>query len=334
MLTDILKIVGLVFIGFLVIAFIIHAIWGWAGVIILAIIVLIGTAIGLHKNVTEKRKAQEANARKEKEERRRKWQEEKERQTLEKRIEEQRIAKEAEDRARRERRAAFLAEKESEFLAELDAIPSAEICLSTNMYKRRAVSDMPEVKFANITKKTNPLTFTSYVVVDVETTGIPLTSKIIELSAIRFEGFEPVEKFSTLINPEKEIPAEATRINQITNEMVADAPKIWEAMPAFQTFVGSSPIVGHNLPFDLQFLYAYGFELNNPKQRFYDTLQLSKSVLVKANYYGSNNYDVEDYKLGTLCDYYKIYIAKAHRSCSDCLATGKLFEKLAKQKMG
>ena len=192
---------------------------------------------------------------------------------------------------------------------------------------------MPEVKFTNITKRTNPLSFTTYVVVDVETTGIPLTSKIVEISAIRFEGHSPVEKFTTLVNPERSIPEEATEINNITDDMVADAPKIWEVMPAFQKFVGSSPVVGHNLAFDLQFLYAYGFDLDNPKQRFYDTLQLAKSVLVRANYDYDNDYDVDDYKLGTLCEYYGIYQSNAHRACSDCLVTGKLFEKLATVKM-
>lgn len=252
---------------------------------------------------------------------------------LQAKVEEVSEAYEKSEQIRKERRAEFLSKKEEEFISEIEGIPSFEIELSTEKYQRRAVRDMPEVKFTNITKRTNPLAFTTYVVVDVETTGLPLTSKIVEISAIRFEGHCPVEKFTTLINPERAIPPEATKINNITDDMVANAPKICEVMPAFQKFVGSSAVVGHNLAFDLEFLYAYGFNLDNPKQRFYDTLQLAKSVLVKANDDYDNDYDVDDYKLGTLCSHYGIYLSNAHRACSDCLATGKLFEKLATIKM-
>lgn len=274
--------------------------------------------------------------------------EEKKQKELQARLESERIARENAERLanenaaklRAERRAEFLAGLEEKFRTEIEEIPSVDIELSTEKYARRPVRDMPEVKFTNITKRTNPLSFITYVVIDVETTGLPLTSKIVEISAIRFEGYMPVEKFTTLINPERKIPEEATKINNITDEMVADAPKIWEVMPAFKKFVGSSPVVGHNLAFDLQFLYAYGFDLDNPKQRFYYTQQLAKTVLVRASYKHNDydddddyDYDVENYKLGTVCNYYGIFLSDVHRSCSDCLATGKLFEKLASIKM-
>ncbi len=318
------------------------AIWGVWGVLLAAFPA--GLIAGIAQNIVEhicKEKEAERKAAFE-----RQKEAERKRRELQAKIEAERIAKEKAAiemqrkaeiekaiKQRREQLAAILAMKEAAFESEMENIPSFAIELSTEPYKKRSVRDMPVVKFTNITKATNPLTFTTYVVVDVETTGIPLTSKIVEISAIRFEGHSPVEKFTTLVNPERTIPAEATSINNITDDMVADAPKIWEVMPSFQKFVGSSTVVGHNLAFDLQFLYAYGFNLDNPKQRFYDTLQLAKSVLVRANYDFDNDYDVEDYKLGTLCDYYGIYFSDAHRSCSDCLATGKLFEKLAKIKM-
>lgn len=315
----------------LVLLLIAWAIWGVWGVLLA--VFPAGLIAGIAQNIVEhmcKKKEAERKAAFE-----RQKEAERKRRELQAKIEAERIAKEkaAIEMQRREQLAAILARKEAAFKSEMENIPSFAIELSTEPYKKRSVRDMPVVKFSNITKATNPLTFTTYVVVDVETTGIPLTSKIVEISAIRFEGHSPVEKFTTLVNPERTIPAEATSINNITDDMVADAPKIWEVIPSFQKFVGSSTVVGHNLAFDLQFLYAYGFNLDNPKQRFYDTLQLAKSVLVRANYDCDNDYDVEDYKLGTLCDYYGIYFSDAHRSCSDCLATGKLFEKIAKIKM-
>ncbi len=329
MLDDLIKIIGGAILALVVIAFIGYLIWGWVAVVVLLLLVAIPIIGEIVK--AQNKKQQEL-------EEQRIAEEKAEKQREAKRLAEEQAArqKEAEAQAAKRRaaeRAALYAKWEEKFNAEIDAIPSAEIELSNTKYAKRALRDMPEISFTNITKRTNPLTFTTFVVVDVETTGIAKTSKIIELSAVRFEGFEPVEKFSTLVDPESPIPPEATKVNQITNEMVTGAPKIWQVIPALQSFVGASPVVGHNLAFDLEFLYAYGFELDKPKQRFYDTLQLAKSVLKRANYDYSNDYDVDDYKLGTLCEYYGIYHAKAHRACSDCLVTGRLFEKLANTKM-
>lgn len=260
---------------------------------------------------------------------------------MEEKAEATRRAEEA--KARAVRAAEFRAKKDLAFLAEIDEISAAEITLSSEKYSKRTLRDMPEIKFTNITKRTNPLSLSEFVVVDVETTGIPATSKIVELSAIRFEDWQPVEKFSTLIDPERPIPAEATNVNHITDDMVTGMPKIWEVMPAFQRFVGESSLVGHNLSFDLKFLHVYGFDFNRSKRRYYDTLTLAKSTLKRAKYhsggYGyddddySDDYDVFDYKLETLCDHYRIHYSNAHRACSDCLVTGKLLKELVDDKM-
>lgn len=320
-------------IALVVIGGIVYFIWGWSGIAVSVLIVaLIFVISGIRKRNKKQKELEELRMR-QLQEKKKADEELRKVEELRARQEADRLAREQESKNWAEKRKAYLEAQQKAFVDELEAIPSAQIGLSADEYKRRALSGMPEIKFTNITKRTNPLTFTSFVVVDVETTGIPRTSKIIELSAIRFEGFAPVEKFSTMIDPECAIPVEASKVNGITNDMVSGSPKIWEVMPAFQKFVGSTPVVGHNLAFDLEFLYANGFNFDNPKQRFYDTLQLAKSVLARANYDYSNNYDVDDYKLGTICEHYKIYIGNVHRAGSDCLATGKIFEKLAHAKM-
>ncbi|MBE6984872.1 MAG: 3'-5' exonuclease [Ruminococcaceae bacterium] len=223
--------------------------------------------------------------------------------------------------------------RDTEFLNEIASIPSAEIVLGGPKISARTLDDLPSIKFNNITIKTNLNTISDYVVVDIETTGVTPDSKIVELSAIRFENFQPVEKFSTLINPECAIPWQATIVNNITDAMVANAPKIEEVISSYQDFIGARTIVGHNLLFDLKFLYVAGLDFALPKQRLYDTLKLAKTVLPRTCYAGDKEKSVKNYKLGTLCDYYAINVSQAHRACSDCLATGKLFEKLAKAKM-
>ena len=66
-----------------------------------------------------------------------------------------------------------------------------------------------------------------FIAFDLETTGIqPKTDAIVEIGAVRFEGSEPVGRFSTLINPGRPIPPEASAVNGITDEMVADQPMV------------------------------------------------------------------------------------------------------------
>jgi len=109
-----------------------------------------------------------------------------------------------------------------------------------------------------------------YVVFDLETTGInQQTDDIIEISAIKVQGHEITEEFSTLVNPGRRIPKAATAVNGITDEMVADAPDIEAAMEAFLNFIGYAVLVGHNIhTFDTNFVYDaawnyFGREVKN-----------------------------------------------------------------------
>lgn len=149
-------------------------------------------------------------------------------------------------------------ELEDWFSRKLDVIPTVNFTPADEIYPIRSLRDLPEIKFTNITQRTNPLSLASYVAIDIETTGVVRTSRIIEISAIRFDAGEPIEKFETLVDPECPIPPEATAVNHITDEMVVGAPKYWQVIPALQDFIGSSSVVGHNLAFDLQFLYTHG----------------------------------------------------------------------------
>ena len=64
-----------------------------------------------------------------------------------------------------------------------------------------------------------------YVVFDLETTGLsPETDGIIEISAVKVRGGKVTDSFSTLVNPGRHIPAAASRVNGLTDSMVADAP--------------------------------------------------------------------------------------------------------------
>ena len=233
------------------------------------------------------------------------------------------------------------------FQKTIEAIPSVEIMLSETVYAKKPVSELEElVKYSNITSKTSFDRIGSFVVVDTETTGFSSTrDNIIELAAIKFEDWIPVAKFHTLINPKKHIPDDASAVNGITDKMVAESPTFSQIIESLMDFVGKFSLVGHNLPFDLKFLYRYGYDFTTEKRRYFDTCEIAKKTLKKPKMkwdkeYGeyvindNYDYDVEDYKLTTLCDYYGIRDNTfAHRALSDALATGLLFKKLAQDKI-
>ena len=225
---------------------------------------------------------------------------------------------------REKKRALFLQRKRDEFSAELASIPLADVGRDGPKVKVRSLDGFYNLKYSNITARSQRETLGGFVAIDLETTGLKATDSILEVSAVRFSDFTPEAIFTSLVRPNKAIPVESTKINGITDDMVRDAPHFWEILPSLQSFVGSSAIVGHNLPFDLKFLYRRGFDIQ-PKQRLYDTLEISQRHLKKPNSAGTNNWDVYDHKLGTVCEYYGIYIDGAHRSAADAFATGKLF---------
>lgn len=237
------------------------------------------------------------------------------------------------------RREEHLRNLQLEAKEELDSIPLFTIELSAEKRKRNTGYEV--IPFSNITPKGK---YAEFVVFDTETTGLtPSKDRVIELAAVRFVDGKPVERFETLINPEREIPAEASAVNKITNEMVADAPTMSQILPAFESFVGSSNLVAHNLEFDLKFMFYSGCSVMETKRKYFDTLEQASKLLKKPKKkydkeFGDyeidyeKDFDVYDYKLETLCEYYGIVIADKHRAVADALATGKLFCSLIEEK--
>lgn len=97
-----------------------------------------------------------------------------------------------------------------------------------------------------------------YVSLDIETTGFDFhNDRIIEIAAIKYRYGEFVDKYQTLINPEKIISPEITKLTGITQDDVMNAPYIDEIKENVLGFIGQLPIIGHNAAsFDIPFLSA------------------------------------------------------------------------------
>ena len=96
-----------------------------------------------------------------------------------------------------------------------------------------------------------------FIAFDLETTGLDSDyERILEIGATLFLDGKPADSFQTLVNPERKIPYIATKINHITDEMVADAPTEAEALQSFSDLVGDAFSKGtlfcaHNADFDI-----------------------------------------------------------------------------------
>ena len=164
-----------------------------------------------------------------------------------------------------------------------------------------------------------------YVVFDLETTGIsPQTDKVIEISAVKVRSGKSVAEFSSLVNPLRDIPYGATKVNGITNEMVADKPAFEEVLADFLDFIGDDILVGYNIhDFDMKFIHRdceafFRMFLGND---YIDTLPLARKCLP----------ELYRHRLTDLAAHYKISIEGAHRALNDCRMNQLVFEKLGEE---
>jgi CRISPR-associated protein Cas2 len=162
----------------------------------------------------------------------------------------------------------------------------------------------------------------TYLVVDVETTGLsPMQHEIIEIGAIKVLEGQVEGEFHALVNIQKSIPPHIRKLTGISDEMLErEGKQLAEVLPLFLAFAGDLPMVSHNADFDLGFLRSGCESCGLPlfsNQRI-DTLALSRQVVD----------GVADYRLATLLGYFKIEATGIHRSAKDCLTTKQLYEKL------
>lgn len=164
-----------------------------------------------------------------------------------------------------------------------------------------------------------------YVIYDLETTGVDASyDEVIEISAIKVEGGQILEEFSSLVNPMRPIPYRASQVNHITDDMVADAPPFSKALKEFNDFIGTSILVGHNIHmFDMKFIWRdasnyFGKTIAND---YIDTLVLARKCLSQLSHH----------RLSDLAEHYHISTDGAHRAMGDCVMNQKVFEHLGRE---
>ncbi|NCN95282.1 MAG: 3'-5' exonuclease [Bdellovibrionales bacterium] len=166
-----------------------------------------------------------------------------------------------------------------------------------------------------------------FIAFDLETTGfLPGVDRIVELGAVRFVDGEVDAIFSTLIDPLMPMPQAASRVNGITDEMLAGKPNIEELLEPFADFCEDDFLVAHNAAFDTQFLTKdiEKHESKAPRGLILDSLPLARKVFP----------GMANYKLGTLVQHLEIPGSGFHRAEEDASFCGRVFLKIIEKMTG
>lgn len=161
----------------------------------------------------------------------------------------------------------------------------------------------------------------SYTVIDIETTGLSsMWDEIIELAAIKCQNGKPIKTYSTLVKPSRSIDPFITSLTGIDDEMVKDFPNIDSLLCDYLDFIGDDIVVGHNVSFDVNFIYDVSMELyNRPFSNDHiNTVRFANKLLP----------GLPHKTLSCICEHFSISTAGSHRALKDCELTNSIFQRM------
>ena len=169
-----------------------------------------------------------------------------------------------------------------------------------------------------------PLSNTTYVVFDTETTGFNAAGgdQMIEIGAVKIKDGEIIDSFDELINPFRHIPDKITELTNITDDMVKDCDNEENVTKRFLEWAGELPMVAHNAKFDISFIEMSmkKYNLGQFKNTVIDTLELSRAL----------DQGFARHSLSALVSRYNVDFDEEdhHRADYDAEGTAKVFYKM------
>ena len=159
-----------------------------------------------------------------------------------------------------------------------------------------------------------------YTVVDIETTGNGIKgNKITEISIFKHDGKVVVDEFTSLVNPECEIPYFITGLTGIDNHLVRNAPTLSEIAPKILEITKDTIFVAHSVNFDYNVIKNEFKELGlHFVRKKLCTVRLARNLFPGYT----------SYSLGKLCSALRIPLVDRHRARGDAQATVLLFQKI------
>ncbi|GGF97075.1 PolC-type DNA polymerase III [Paenibacillus aceti] len=154
---------------------------------------------------------------------------------------------------------------------------------------------------------------TTYIVFDIETTGLSVTqNKIIEIAAVKMQEGKEIDRYATFVDPHELIPYHIQQLTNINDDMVKGAPEVDQVLEEFVKFAGDAVLVAHNARFDVDFVNAKLKELGRPTMDnpVLDTLELARMI----------HPSLKNHRLNTLAAKYKVSLENHHRAIDDTIA--------------
>lgn len=162
----------------------------------------------------------------------------------------------------------------------------------------------------------------SFTAIDIETTGLDQNREaIIEIAAVKFRGSRIEDEWSSLINPNRHVPEFITNLTGIDDAMLRGAPRLPDIARQLESLVGDTPIVGHNVRFDLSFLQK---QIPFSYNEVIDTYELAAVLIPNAS----------RYNLGSLGKELGILLPATHRAMDDAKVTMAAFNRLFEMARG
>ncbi len=182
-----------------------------------------------------------------------------------------------------------------------------------------------------------------YCVIDIETTGLDSKyDEIIEISALKVRDNKIIDTYTNLVKPKQRIFVNnnddetdfcieggekvkyidnfITELTGITNKMLENALDISEVLSSFNEFINNDILIGHNVNFDINFLYDNNMEyLQKPlTNNFIDTLRIARRILP----------ELKHHRLDDLIEYFNKQKRNEHRALNDCILTNEVYTEL------
>lgn len=160
-----------------------------------------------------------------------------------------------------------------------------------------------------------PLSDTTFVVVDLETTGgSPERDRITEIGAVKVRQGERLGELSTLVDPGVAIPRSITVLTGISDAAVASRPPVSAVLPSFLEFAEGCALVAHNARFDVGFLNAALERLDYPRldHPVVCTAMLARRLVGD---------ELRNHRLGSLAHHFRSSTVPVHRALADARAT-------------
>ena len=164
---------------------------------------------------------------------------------------------------------------------------------------------------------------------DTETTGLSVDNghRILEIACIETIELVPTKKiFHVLIDPERKISEDATKIHGYTDSTFVGKEKFKDIADEFINFINNKKLIIHNAPFDVSFL---NYELRKINKKIIENKNVVDSLeIARSKFPGVSN------SLNNLCKRFGIDISKRtkHNALLDCELLREVYINLTGQK--